>query len=187
MKYAHNMMKIVLAMAFIAISLNFTGPAFAAGEPPLKGAMANFTLAETALEAPDISFKTADGSVRKMSEWKGKVVLLNFWATWCAPCRHEMPALDALQADFAGDQFEVIALSSDRKGLVQVQPFFNEIGIKHLTTYLDPTLKSQRAFRVIGLPTTVLIDREGMVIGRLAGPAEWNNQDVKDLIRHFLN
>jgi thiol-disulfide isomerase/thioredoxin len=187
MKYAHSMMKIVLAMAFIANSLNFAGPAFAGGDPPLNGAMANFTLAETAKEAPEISFTTADGVRYNLSQWKGKVVLLNFWATWCAPCRREMPALDALQAGIGSDKFEIIALSSDRKGLDQVQPFFDKIGIKHLEIYLDPTLKSQRAFRVIGLPTTVLIDREGMIVGRLAGPAEWNNQDAKALIRHYLN
>ena len=180
-------MKIVLAMAFIAISLNFAASAGAGDAPPLNGAMANFTLAETAKQAPDISFTTADGKRRELSDWRGKVVLLNFWATWCAPCRQEMPALDALQAALGDEKFEVIALSSERKGLAQVKPFFDDIGIQHLTTYLDPTLKSQRAFRVIGLPTTVLIDRQGMIVGRLAGPAEWNNQDVKALIRHFLN
>jgi thiol-disulfide isomerase/thioredoxin len=185
------MLKIGLAMAFIAILANYPTLAMAGatadGKPPLNGAMENFSLAETTMPAPDIKFKDAGGKQHNMSAWKGKVVLLNFWATWCAPCRREMPALDALQAAFADRNFEVIALSSDRKGLDAVKPFYEKIGIKNLKTYIDPTLKAQRAFRVIGLPTTVLIDAGGNIVGRMAGPAEWDNEDAQALIGHFLN
>jgi len=187
MKYAHNMTKTVLAMAFIAICSISAGPGEADDGPPLAGAMENFVLAEQKQAAANIKFKDAEGKVRHMAEWQGKVVLLNFWATWCAPCRREMPALDALQTGIGSEKFEVITLSSDRKGLDVVKSFFEKIGIQHLKIYIDPTLKAQRAFRVIGLPTTVLIDRNGVVVGRMAGPAEWNNEDAQALIRHYLD
>jgi len=156
------------------------------GKPPVVGAMAHFTILDEPKAAPEISFLDHSGAQRSLADWRGKVVLLNFWATWCAPCRREMPALDRLHAELAAEGFEVIALSSDRKGVAATKPFFDKIKIQNLALYVDPTIKAQRAFRVIGLPTTILIDREGREVGRVAGPAEWDNDDAIALIRHYL-
>lgn len=115
---------------------------------------------------------------RRLDEWRGKVVLLNLWATWCAPCREEMPKLDALQARIGGADFEVIALSIDQGGVPPVQQFYDELGIAHLALYNDATMRAGFAVGMIGLPTTVLVDREGREIARLIGPADWDSPDA---------
>jgi thiol-disulfide isomerase/thioredoxin len=123
-------------------------------------------------------FTDAQGRERSLEEWRGKVVLLNLWATWCAPCREEMPRLDALQARLGGPAFEVIALSIDGAGLPAVRQFYDELGIAHLALYNDATMRAGFAVGMIGLPTTVLVDREGREIARLIGPADWDSPDA---------
>ncbi len=177
----------ILSISALAISDLFSPLSADDGKPPMSGAMAHFTLAKTPKPVPDISFQDGAENKRSLAEWRGKVVLLNFWATWCAPCRREMPALDALQVKLAAQGFEVVALSSDRKGFDAINPFYKKIGIQNLAPYADTTIKAQRAFRIIGLPTTVLIDREGREVGRIAGPAEWDNDDAIALIEHYLH
>jgi thiol-disulfide isomerase/thioredoxin len=121
-----------------------------------------------------------DGAGRDLTlaDFRGRVVLLNVWATWCGPCRAEMPTLDALQARLGGADFHVLPLSIDRAGLGPVRRFYDEIGIRHLELYLAEDIRAMRAFAVIGLPTTLLIDREGREIGRLTGPAEWDSPEA---------
>ena len=121
-----------------------------------------------------------------LAAFRGKVVVLNFWATWCAPCRREMPDLDHLQATYGGADFAVVALSADRKGPTVIPPFYKEAGVRHLAVYNDKSMKSNRAFRVIGLPTTVLLDRQGREVGRLIGPAEWAAPEALRLIEHLI-
>ena len=113
-----------------------------------------------------------------LEDFRGKIVLLNVWATWCVPCRTEMPTLDALQAQLGSDQFQVVALSIDEAGFPVIRRFFTEIGITHLKPYLADSLRTFAALAVVGLPTTILIDRKGREIGRLVGPAEWNSPDA---------
>ncbi len=112
---------------------------------------------------------------------RGKVVLLNIWATWCTPCRKEMPTLDRLQTALGGTDFEVVALSIDRR-MDAVRKFFAEIGIQKLAMYLDSSAKATRQLGAVGLPTTLLIDREGREIARLIGPAEWDSPDIAAFI-----
>lgn len=131
---------------------------------------------------PPIAFTDESGRPLTLDGWRGKVVLLNVWATWCGPCRTEMPTLDRLQAELGGDRFEVIALSIDRAGVGVVRKFFDEIGIEHLRIFIDDTMKVSRDLRILGLPATLLIDPEGRELGRLMGPAEW---DTPDMIAFF--
>ncbi|MFH1344106.1 MAG: TlpA disulfide reductase family protein [Pseudomonadota bacterium] len=128
-----------------------------------------------------IRFEQADGQPRSLADFRGKVVLLNIWATWCVPCRKEMPTLDRLQAKLGGADFEVVALSIDRH-MDAVRKFFTEVGIQKLAMYLDSTAKATRELGAVGLPTTLLLDREGREIGRLIGPAEWDSPEITALI-----
>lgn len=135
---------------------------------------------------PDISFSDGDGQSVKLSSFRGKVVLLNIWATWCPPCRKEMPTLDRLQAKLGGPDFEVVALSIDRGGPFVVSTFYSEIGIRALRIYVDKTSDAATGLGVTALPVTLLIDREGREIGRKIGPAEWNSPEVVTLIQGYL-
>ncbi|MBU2533139.1 MAG: TlpA family protein disulfide reductase [Alphaproteobacteria bacterium] len=129
------------------------------------------------------TFNGPDGQSMTLDDLKGKVVLLNLWATWCAPCRKEMPYLDTLQKELGSDQFEVVALSVDRGSPQKAKDFLAEVGASSLKFYHDPTAQAGFALMAIGMPTTLLFDREGREIGRLAGPAEWHSKEAKDLIR----
>lgn len=151
------------------------------------GRLAAFVVHKTPEEVDPISFVDESGAERTLADWQGKVVLVNFWATWCAPCRHEMPTLDNLNAQLGGPDFEVIALSLDRGGLDKPKTFYSEIGIKSLKLYGDKSGKSGRTFRAVGMPTTVLIGRNGKEIGRIAGPAEWDSEDALALIRDAMS
>lgn len=131
---------------------------------------------------PAFTFQGKDGKALTIADFKGKTILLNLWATWCAPCRHEMPALDRLQAAMGSDKFEVVALSLDKDGVDKAQKFLGEIKVSHLNFYIDPTGKEGFNLKPVGLPTTLLIDAEGREIGRLAGPAEWDSEAAKALI-----
>jgi thiol-disulfide isomerase/thioredoxin len=135
---------------------------------------------------PEIQFEDGQGTTLSLADFRGKVVLLNIWATWCAPCRREMPTLDRLQAELGGPEFEVVALSIDRTGLPAVREFYQEIGLETLPIYLDPSGKSQRELRVLGIPTTLLLDQEGNETGRLAGPAEWDSPEMVRFIRSYV-
>jgi thiol-disulfide isomerase/thioredoxin len=150
------------------------------------GTMANFTPLPKPLPVPLITFRDGNGQERGLADFAGKVVLINFWATWCGPCRREMPDLDKLQARRGGTEFTVLALSSDRKGLEVVQKFYREYKIRNLDSFIDKTGKAQRAFGVYGLPTSVLIDARGRVVGRLVGPAEWSSGEAIALINHVI-
>jgi thiol-disulfide isomerase/thioredoxin len=136
---------------------------------------------------PDIGFADSDGRSTRLSSYRGKVVLLNIWATWCVPCRKEMPALDRLQASFRGSDFEVVALSVDRDGLRAVTGFYVQTGIRHLRIYVDESGQAMSDLGVAAIPTTLLIDRHGNEIGRKTGPAEWDNPVIVEVIRDHLD
>lgn len=141
----------------------------------------NFIIHEAPKLIAEIQFEDADGRSRSLNDFRGKIVLLNIWATWCVPCRKEMPTLDRLQTALGGDDFEVVALSIDRRMDV-VHKFFAEVGIQKLAMYLDSSAKATRQLGAVGLPTTLLIDREGREIARLIGPAEWDSPDIAAFI-----
>lgn len=142
--------------------------------------------AQGAEDVPALRFEDADGTALSLADFRGRAVLLNIWATWCGPCRKEMPALDRLQAKLGSPEFQVVALSIDRGGLGAVRPFFEEIGIAHLAIYLDETAAAMSALAITGIPTTLLIDRTGWEIRRWAGPAEWDSPEMEALIRGLV-
>ncbi len=134
----------------------------------------------------EIAFTDAGGAPLTLADKRGKVVVLNLWATWCPPCVREMPSLDRLQAALGGADFEVVALSVDRSGAAVVLPFLEKLGIGALDIYLDTSSRVLRTLAINGLPTTVLIDRDGREVGRVIGPAEWDSDEAIALIRHYL-
>jgi thiol-disulfide isomerase/thioredoxin len=169
-----------------------SAPVQQAAAAPDVGAPANATLKLSKLAAfvtkkqpeplPDITFNDSSGGERKLSDFKGRTILLNLWATWCAPCREEMPALNRLQEQLGSDTFEVVALSLDRQGAAASQKFLDEVNAKALKLYVDATAKQGVALKIVGMPTTILINADGLEVGRLAGPAEWDSDEAKQLI-----
>jgi thiol-disulfide isomerase/thioredoxin len=169
-----------------------TGPApqgtskIGGANPLSTGEMAAFVFRSEPQALPGIKFQDAQGKERTLADWRGKVVLLNLWATWCLPCRKEMPALDRLQKALGSDTFEVVALSVDRKGLEASRKFLDETKVERLALYVDPTARINTELRALGLPVTLLIDPQGREVGRLLGPAEWDSEDALRLIRAAL-
>lgn len=131
----------------------------------------------------ELRFQDAEGKPRALSDFRGKAVLLNVWATWCVPCREEMPALDRLQQKLGGATFEVIALSIDRGGIAAVRRFYDEIGIRRLAIYVDSESEVISKLRVLGIPTTLLIDAEGRELWRKTGPDKWDEPPMFDRLR----
>lgn len=157
------------------------------GSNPLsQGHVAAFVFRNAPEELPAATFQDGTGKERTLADWKGKVVLLNLWATWCLPCRKEMPSLDRLQKQMGSDKFEVVAISVDRKGLDASRKFLDETQVQKLALYVDPTARMTSTLKVIGLPATLLLDGEGREIGRLLGPAEWDSEDAQRLIRAVM-
>ncbi|MGZ5916889.1 MAG: TlpA family protein disulfide reductase [Methyloceanibacter sp.] len=148
-----------------------------------KGAVSAFLVRSKPQGLPEISVAQADGATKPFSDWRGKVVLLNIWATWCHPCREEMPTLDKLEAALGGSDFEVVAVNIDTGGTEKAKTFLQETGVNHLALYTDPTGKLFSALKAVGMPTTLLINREGCEIGRLVGPADWDSPEALILIK----
>ena len=146
----------------------------------------SFTLLDKPRPLPQLRFVDGDGRTLTLADFRGRTVLLNIWATWCAPCIREMPALDRLQAMLGSPDFEVVALSIDAGGLPAVQDFYRKFGLKALGIYVDKIAKARRDLNVVGIPTTLLVDRNGKEIGRTIGPAEWNRPDIVKIIRRYL-
>lgn len=177
-----------IVLALLAAGLLGAAPAALAGEPPLEGAFGErFNMNEAPERAPDKPFTTRDGKTVRLSDFKGQVLLVNFWATWCAPCIEEMPTLDALAGEMNSEHFQVLAVSTDRGGKDKVEPFVrNKLSLDALDIYLDETSKLARAFGLRGMPTTYLIGADGAIIGALEGAADWNSKAVKKLVRHYV-
>ncbi|WP_034991367.1 thiol:disulfide interchange protein TlpA [Beijerinckia mobilis] len=155
-------------------------------KPLVKGEVAALVLADEPKPVPALAFNKPDGSATALKDFSGRMVLLNLWATWCIPCRQEMPALDRLQAKLGSPGFEVVAVNIDTARLDHVGIFLDEIGVKTLARYADPkagifqTLR--QAGKATGLPTTLLVGKDGCEIGTMAGPAEWDSADAVALI-----
>ena len=132
---------------------------------------------------PDVAFTDGEGRDRNLGEWRGKVVLVNLWATWCAPCKLEMPSLDRLQAKLGGADFAVLPISLDRTGPEKPRQFLTTNGLKNLDLFLDRGSTLMQTLRMPGLPLSVLVDRQGREIARLAGPAEWDSAEAETMIR----
>jgi thiol-disulfide isomerase/thioredoxin len=157
-------------------------PAGAGSNPLSQGEMATFVFRKTPEPLPAISFVDSTGQARTEADLKGRVVLLNLWATWCAPCLKEMPALDRLQKELGSDKFEVVALSVDRAGADAAKKYLDKIKVQNLKLYADASAKAAISLKAVGMPTTLLLNAQAQEIGRLVGPAEWDSADAKKLI-----
>jgi len=173
-----------------ALALAALPPRLAAadrGSPPLAGEFKQyFIVHRTPLLAPPVGFGSVGGKQVSIQDFRGKTVLLNFWATWCAPCVVEMPSLDRLQEELGGQGLAVVAVSQDRGGETAVVPFFEQHRLTRLIPYTDPKGLLADAYGIRGLPTTLMIDPEGWVVGFMEGPADWSSPEGLDLVRHYL-
>ena len=154
--------------------------------PLARGEVAAISIAAEPQQLPDLAFTDAGGQSRKLSDFRGRTVLLNLWATWCVPCRKEMPALDALQTKLGDERFQVVAVNIDTRNLDKPKAWLDEVGIKGLGYFADPSAKVFQDLKALGkalgMPTTLLIDPQGCELGVLAGPAEWASDDAIKLI-----
>ena len=164
-----------------------SAPAAAAiGKELATGPLAAFLIKRERKPIADFAFQDGDGKPLKISQWKGRVVLVNLWATWCAPCRKEMLDLAKLEKELGSKDFEVVAISVDRKGIEASAAFLKETGAEGLNLYVEPTTTVLNELQALGLPSTLLIDREGREIGRLLGPADWASPEATTLIKAAL-
>jgi len=158
--------------------------------PLAHGQVAALAVAHTPFLVPDLVFKDASGRERKLTDWRGRTLLLNLWATWCVPCRKEMPALDALQNSLGGPDFEVVAINIDTRDPEKPLAFLKETGVTHLAYYSDQSAKVfqdlKLAGKAFGMPTTLIVDGSGCEIGEMAGPAEWASADGVKLVSAAL-
>ena len=158
--------------------------------PLARGEVAAIGIATDPKRLPGLSFADAEGKPRTLADFQGKTVLLNLWATWCVPCRKEMPALDALRTRLGSEKFEVVAVNIDTRNLDKPKAWLQEVGIRQLGYYADPSAKVfqdlKAAGKAFGMPTTLLVDAQGCELGVLAGPAEWASDDAVKLIEAAL-
>jgi thiol-disulfide isomerase/thioredoxin len=154
--------------------------------PLAHGEVAALTMATTPLRLPDLAFEDAGGKPKKLSDWRGRTVLVNLWATWCVPCRKEMPALDSLQAKLGGKDFEVVAINIDTRDPEKPKNFLKEGNLTRLGYFTDQKAKVFQDLKTIGkalgMPTSILVDAKGCEIANIAGPAEWASDDAIKLI-----
>jgi thiol-disulfide isomerase/thioredoxin len=154
--------------------------------PLAHGEVAALTMASAPLRLPDLAFEDAEGKPKKLSDWRGRIVLVNLWATWCVPCRKEMPALENLQTRLGGPNFEVVAVNIDTRDPEKPKNFLKEANVTRLGYFSDQKAKVFQDLkaigRALGMPTSVLVDAEGCEIATIAGPAEWDSDDATKLI-----
>jgi thiol-disulfide isomerase/thioredoxin len=147
----------------------------------------NLSFADPPAAVPALDFVDGDGRSMTLADFRGRVILLNVWATWCVPCRKEMPTLDRLQAKLGGADFQVIALSIDRQGMAVVKPFYRDVGLAALGIYIEQSGKATQLLHAVGVPMTLLIDRQGREVARKMGPAEWDSPEMVAIIRRYLD
>jgi thiol-disulfide isomerase/thioredoxin len=158
--------------------------------PFIRGEVAALAAAKRPIRLPDLAFHAAEGTPKRLSDWRGRTVLFNLWATWCVPCRQEMPALDALQGRLGSPEFEVVAVNIDTRDPEKPRAWLKEVGIQRLNYYADPKAKVfqdlKQVGKAYGMPTTILIDPSGCEIATLAGPAEWASDDAIKVVTAAL-
>ena len=159
-------------------------------EPLTHGEVAAVKVADEARKLPELAFRDDSAGAKSLADWHGRTVLFNLWATWCVPCRKEMPALDALQGKLGGPDFEVVAVNIDTRNLDKPKTWLREVGVNHLAYYSDGNAKVfqdlKAVGKAIGMPTTLLVDPNGCELASLAGPAEWGSEDGLKLVRAAL-
>ncbi len=181
-------MRLILAVLYTALALGAI-PAqadIAKAESLREGTMKKLIFSDPRPVSVE-TFTDPSGAEVTLGDFKGKFVLVNFWATWCAPCRKEMPQLAELQNEFGGDKFEVLTIATGRNPVPVIERFFEEIGVDNLPKYLDPQSVVSRNSGVFGLPITLIIDPEGQEIARMRGDAEWFSDSAQAVIRALIS
>jgi thiol-disulfide isomerase/thioredoxin len=177
----------VLAAVYTgALALANAGNAETPVEALREGDMRKLNFAAEPVAASDVPFATEAGEEMTLADFEGQVVLVNFWATWCAPCREEMPMLEALSAEFGGDDFAVVTIATGRNSPQGIVAFFEEIGVETLPRHTDARQALARSMGVLGLPVTVILDREGREIARLQGEADWSSDSARAIIAALI-
>jgi thiol-disulfide isomerase/thioredoxin len=159
-----------------------------AGSPgPISANPLDLSVFDQPRTLPEIRFQDDQGHDLTLADFRGRVVLLNVWATWCVPCRKEMPALDRLQAQLGGNDFHIVPLSVDREGIAPVKRFYQEVGVEKLSIYVDPSGRGSPSLAIPGVPTTLLIDPEGREVARKMGAAEWDGPEMVSLVERTMH
>lgn len=179
-------MRLVSFKRTVAIMCLMAVASTAVASPPEGVGPQGFMIWESPRDLPELAFEDGKDKPLTLADFQGRTVLLNIWATWCGPCREEMPTLDALQAALGGEDFEVVALSIDRKGIEVVQDFYEDVGIEHLRQYIDTTGMAGAQLGAVGIPTTLLIDPHGNEIGRLVGATEWDSPEMTEFLKETI-
>ncbi|MEM7295363.1 MAG: TlpA disulfide reductase family protein [Pseudomonadota bacterium] len=177
---------LLLAALYTALAGLANARDYAALADLREGDMRKLLFHETPRDVSDAGFVTVDDAPLSLAEWEGKYVVLNFWATWCAPCRHEMPMLAELQAEFQGEAFEVLTIATGRNKVAGMRRFFAEIGVDNLPLHRDPKQALAREMGVLGLPVTLILNPKGEEIARMQGDATWNSDSAKAIVSALL-
>ena len=182
------MLRIVLIVLYTGLGLGANSALAdeAAAKAALAGDMRKLVFHEVAKDLPAETLTDLDGAERSLSEWQGQWVVLNFWATWCAPCRKEMPSLERLAASQTETGAAVVTVATGRNPPPAIKRFFDEIGVENLPVILDPKSALARKMGVLGLPLTVILNPEGQEVARLIGDAEWDSADAYAMIEALL-
>jgi thiol-disulfide isomerase/thioredoxin len=178
------MKNFTLAALYTAL-IALANPAFAdveAAKAAATGDMRKLVFHAEPKPAGTVDFMTFEGEPLNLEAWQGKWVVLNFWATWCAPCRHEMPMLSELQTELGSETFEVLTIATSRNPPEKMEAFFAEIGVENLPLHRDPRSMLAREMGVLGLPVTVILNPEGEEVARLTGDADWSAQAARDVL-----
>lgn len=155
--------------------------------PALVGQMARFRLVDRAIDPSAVAWRTLDGERFSLTDYAGKVVLVNFWATWCGPCMQELPGINDLAKQLSSDRFAVVAINIDARPEVTATRWIERLGIDALPLFVDPQYQSANALGMRAMPSTFLIDADGGVIGMLEGGAEWDSPEAVDLLLHYID
>ena len=182
----------IIVAAILIVLIVVAGLIFGFGDPArhgpkYTGQMQNFVLTKGRADPPAETWRDADGTSVSLKDFRGKVVLLNFWASWCAPCLRELPSINALQAKLGGDKFQVVALNLDRNGAKAALPMIERLKLDRLKLQLDPESKVAVDLGVSVMPTTIVYDATGRELGRLKGAAEWNSPEALELVSYFID
>lgn len=178
------MRRILSAVLYTALAFgaNAATPGKAELEALREGSMKKLVVHADPAVVSDTAFRDDSGNEHRLSQFRGKYVAVNFWATWCAPCRKELPALDRLNREFGGEKFTVATIATGRNTIPAIIRLFDETGVESLPLYLDDDMTLAREMGVLGLPVTVLLDPEGREIARMTGDAEWDGESAKAIV-----